>query len=236
MLLTGFLGAGKTTFLNRVLADGSSGHVAVIVNEFGEAGLDHELIEAVEDEVVLMQSGCLCCSIRGDLSRTIADLLARRERGQIRFDRAIIETTGMADPGPILQTFLLDPVLASSTRLDGVVTVVDAVNGAATLVAQFEAVSQVAMADLILLGKTDLVTAATTDSLAVRLRDLNPTAPIIQQYEEPLAPDRLWGLSGLRQDATKHEAIAWNHAYNVPSRCPYLSGLAFQTSPIHILP
>ena len=96
MLLTGFLGAGKTTLLNRVLADGSSGHVAVIVNEFGEAGLDHDLIEAIEDEVVLMQSGCLCCSVRGDLSRTIVDLLTRRDRGQIRFDRAIIETTGMA--------------------------------------------------------------------------------------------------------------------------------------------
>lgn len=230
MLLTGFLGAGKTTLLNRVLADRSSGHVAVIVNEFGEAGLDHDLIEAVEDEVILMQSGCLCCSVRGDLSRTIVDLLTRRDRGQIRFDRAIIETTGMADPGPILQTFLIDPVLASSTRLDGVVTVVDAVNGAATLDAQFEAVSQVAMADLILLGKTDLVSAPTADSLAARLRDLNPTAPIVQQNEEPLAPDRLWGLSGLRQDATKQEAIAWTTPPVAPEPFANLSGLASKTS------
>ena len=156
-LLTGFLGAGKTTLLNAVLADAGAGRVAVIVNEFGEAGLDHDLIEVSEGEVVLMPSGCLCCSVRGDLADTVVRLIARRAAGELSFERVVIETTGLADPGPILQTLGLDPVLARTTRLDGVVTVADAAHGAATLDAQFEAVSQAAMADLIVLSKTDLV-------------------------------------------------------------------------------
>lgn len=224
-LLTGFLGAGKTTVLNRILATASSGQIAVIVNEFGEAGLDHDLIEAVEDEVILMQSGCLCCSIRGDLSRTIADLLARRDAGKLNFDRVVIETTGMADPGPILQTLLVDPLLARDTRMDGIVTVVDAVNGQTTLDAQFEAVSQVAMADLILLGKIDLATTQDIDTLAARLRGLNLTAPIIRQDKGALASDRLWGLSGLRHDATRQEAISWTTPPPAPEPFANLSGL-----------
>ena len=122
-LLTGFLGAGKTTLLNAVLTDASSGRVAVIVNEFGEAGLDHDLIEGVSDEVMLLQSGCLCCSVRGDLAGTMESLLGRREAGELTFERVVIETTGLADPGPIVQTLLVDPFLARRTRLDGIVTV-----------------------------------------------------------------------------------------------------------------
>lgn len=111
-LLTGFLGAGKTTLLNAVLAENTAGRIAIIVNEFGEAGLDHDLIEAVREDIVLMRSGCLCCSIRGDLSRTIAALLERRSNGDIAFDRLVIETTGLADPGPILQTLVVDRLLS----------------------------------------------------------------------------------------------------------------------------
>ncbi len=159
-LLTGFLGAGKTTLLNEVLADASAGRVAVIVNEFGEAGLDHDLMEQSSEEVILMQSGCLCCSIRGDLSNTISSLVGRKNRKEIEFDRLLIETTGLADPGPITQTLLVDAILARTTVLDGIVTVADAANGPKTLDAQFEAVSQVAMADLIIVSKTDLITAA----------------------------------------------------------------------------
>lgn len=225
-LLTGFLGAGKTTLLNRVLNDPSSGPIAVIVNEFGEAGLDHDLIEAVKDEVVLMQSGCLCCSIRGDLAKTIGDLFKRRDAGTLHFDRIVIETTGMADPGPILQTLLVDPLLARHIRMDGVVTVVDAANGQETLDAQFEAVSQVAMADLLLLSKTDLVDGATVDALTARLRDLNPTVPILRQSEDPIAPKMLWGLTGLRKDTSKQEAIDWTTASPAYDPFANLSGFA----------
>ncbi len=223
-LLTGFLGAGKTTLLNKVLADASSGRIAVIVNEFGEAGLDHDLIAAVEDDVVLMQSGCLCCSIRGDLSKAIADMLKRRAAGRFDFDRIVIETTGIAEPGPILQTMLMDVILARSTRMDGVVTVVDAANGPETLDTQFEAVNQVAMADLILLSKTDLVDAPAVTGLTARLRGLNPTAPIIAQDAGPVASARMWGLSGLRRDVPLRDAIAWTTPAATPA--PALDPLA----------
>lgn len=208
-LLTGFLGAGKTTLLNAVLADPSAGRIAVIVNEFGEAGLDHDLIEAVDEDVVLMQSGCLCCSIREDLARTIAGLLARRDAGTAAFERIVIETTGLADPGPILQTLLVDPLLAGTVRMDGVVTVADAVNGPATLNAQFEAVSQAAMADLIVLSKSDLATPAQLLAFETRLRDLNPAARLLRAVRGEGLAGRLWGLSGLRPDVTLPEAMTW---------------------------
>lgn len=208
-VLTGFLGAGKTTLLNAILSETSSGKIAVVVNEFGEAGLDHDLIEAVEDEIVLMQSGCLCCSIRGDLAGTIADLIERRDDGHLQFERIVIETTGLADPAPILQTLLVDPELACNTRMDGLVTLVDAANGARTLDAQFEAVSQVAMADLILLSKTDLVTKPEADTLSQRLSGLNPTARIERPVAGQFDPNKLWGLSGLRKDVIQRDAITW---------------------------
>lgn len=208
-VLTGFLGAGKTTLLNQILSDPFSGRIAVVVNEFGEAGLDHDLIESVDDDVMLMSSGCLCCSIRGDLSDTFARLFARRDDGVIQFDRVAIETTGLADPGPILQMLLVDPFLGRNTRVDGVVTVVDAVNGPATLDAQFEAVSQVALADLIVLSKTDLVPESTSVTVAERLRDLNPTAEIVGPTESGFAPGKMWHLTGMRENAGQQDAIAW---------------------------
>ncbi|MEM7599061.1 MAG: GTP-binding protein [Pseudomonadota bacterium] len=208
-VLTGFLGAGKTTLLNAILSDASSGRVAVIVNEFGEAGLDHDLIEESSDEVVLLASGCLCCTVRGDLSKTMMRLLDRREFGDLVFDRVVIETTGLADPGPILQTMLIDRDLARSTRMDGVVTVVDAVNGPTTLDAQFEAVSQVAMADMIVLSKTDLADAPDVTAFEARLRGLNATAQIVHATRGEGLPMNLWGLSGLRPDAEQAQVLSW---------------------------
>ncbi len=231
-VLTGFLGAGKTTLLNRVLSETATGKIAVVVNEFGDAGLDHDLIESVEDEIVLMQSGCLCCSIRGDLAGTIADLIERRDDGLLKFDRIVIETTGLADPAPIMQTLLVDPELARYARVDGLVTVVDAANGPATLNAQFEAVSQVAMADLILLSKTDLVTPAAAHALQQRLRGLNPTARIIRPVDDEFKPEDLWGLSGLRQNVTHEEAIDWTMpADKGPDLLGNLSGLSGPVAP-----
>jgi G3E family GTPase len=209
-LLTGFLGAGKTPLLNALLDDASAGRIAVIVNEFGEAGLDHALIESSgAEEVVLMQSGCLCCTVRGDLARTITSLAARRIRGELEFDRVVIETTGLADPAPILQTLTTDQYLARATRLDGVVTVADAANGQATLDAQFEAVSQAAMADLIVLSKTDLVAPEQLIMLEERLRGINSGARILHAVRGEGLAGRLWGVSGLRRGVATTEALNW---------------------------
>jgi G3E family GTPase len=208
-LLTGFLGAGKTTLLNAILTNATGPRIAVIVNEFGEAGLDHDLIETVDEEVVLMKSGCLCCSIRGDLSRTLQDLAARKQENRLTFERVVIETTGLADPAPILHTFLVDPYLARNFRIDGVVTVVDAATGPDTLDRQFEAVSQVAMADLLVLSKTDLVSESTSGAFETRLRSLNPTADILRADCGVVPTAALWDLSGMRPQGTSEQAMAW---------------------------
>ena len=155
-VLTGFLGAGKTTLLNRLLKDPALAETAVIINEFGEIGLDHLLVEHVDDGVMLLSTGCLCCTMRGDLIDTLEKLLRGLDNGRMRFNRVIIETTGFADPAPVLHTAMVHPYLLMRFRLDGVVTVVDAVNGAATLDAHIEAVKQAAVADRLVLTKTDL--------------------------------------------------------------------------------
>jgi len=213
-LLTGFLGAGKTTLLNAVLNDNSKGRVAVIVNEFGEAGLDHDLIEKSSEEIILMRSGCLCCSVRGDLSETISNLFRRKSLDEISFERIVIETTGLADPGPIIQTLFVDLFLANNTRMDGIVTVVDAVNGFATLDAQFEAVSQAAIADLIILSKTDLISQFEITKLKKRLHGLNSSAQIIHSTFGQGMSDTLWGLSALHEKATEKEALNWTIGKN----------------------
>jgi G3E family GTPase len=182
-VLTGFLGAGKTTLLNRLLKDPALARAAVIINEFGEIGLDHLLVEHVEDGVMLLSTGCLCCTMRGDLVNTLEKLLRGLDNGRMSFDRVIIETTGLADPAPVLHTTMVHPYFVMRFRLDGVVTLVDAVNGAATLDAHVEAVKQVAVADRIVLAKTDLLDSAERRDAATRLRDrlaaLNPAAPVI---------------------------------------------------------
>src|SRR5271157_2124622 len=185
-VLTGFLGAGKTTLLNHLLCQPALAGTAVLVNEFGEIGLDHLLVEKLDDNTVLLNAGCLCCTVRGDLAHALADLLPRARRDEIR--RIVIETTGLADPAPILATLMSDPVAASAYRLDGIVTVVDAVNGAAQLDAQAEAVRQVAVADRIVLSKTDL---ADVENSRERLHRLNPGAPILVASHGALDPDKL---------------------------------------------
>ncbi|KPF67576.1 ATP-binding protein [Bosea sp. AAP35] len=180
-LLTGFLGAGKTTLLNRLLKDPALAQTVVIVNEFGEIGLDHLLIEGVEDGMILLDSGCLCCTIRDDLIVTMEDLLRRRDNGRITpFSRVVIETTGLADPAPILNVLINHPYLALRFRLDGVVTLVDAVNAMATLDAHEEARKQVVAADRLVLTKTDLVgSLAELAPLRQRLALLNPGVAVL---------------------------------------------------------
>jgi G3E family GTPase len=182
-ILTGFLGAGKTTLLNRLLAAPELSDTVVLINEFGEIGLDHLLVEKVDGDMMLMSSGCLCCTIRGDLIATLEDLLRRRDNNRITpFRRVVIETTGLADPAPVLQSVLGHPYLCLRYQIDGVVTLVDAVNGAASLDAHVEAVKQAAVADRIVLTKTDLIGADRQDQLTnlrARLASLNPTARIL---------------------------------------------------------
>ncbi|WP_210164966.1 CobW family GTP-binding protein [Afifella pfennigii] len=187
-LLTGFLGSGKTTILNYLLRQPRTAHTAVVINEFGEIGLDHQLVESSTEKLVLLQSGCLCCTIRGDLMKTLRGMLEQRERGEIAFDRVIIETTGLADPAPILQTLITDHALLTSFRLESVIATVDAAAGLATLDSQFEAVKQAAVADRLLVTKVDLVEPACVYALERRLRALNPGAPIIRAYNGAVDP------------------------------------------------
>jgi G3E family GTPase len=180
-VLTGFLGAGKTTLLNALLRDPALADTVVIVNEFGEIGLDHLLVETVDDGMILLSAGCLCCTVRGDLISTLEDLLRRRDNGRVTpFRRVIIETTGLADPAPILHAVLYHPYLSMRYALAAVVTVVDAVNGAGTLDVHVEAVKQAAVADRLVLTKADLADAGAVTALKARLRDLNPGAPIVE--------------------------------------------------------
>jgi len=169
-LLTGFLGSGKTTVLNHVLKQPDMAGTAVIVNEFGEIGIDHLLVEKATEDVVLLNSGCLCCTVRGDIADTLTDLFVARVKNRVPyFTRAVIETTGLADPAPIVHALIADPIVADRYMLDGVVTTVDAVNGARTLDLQPEAVKQAAIADRLLLTKTDLADADTVRVVATRL-------------------------------------------------------------------
>jgi len=177
-VLTGFLGAGKTTLLNRLLREPALADTAVIINEFGDVSIDHLLVESSSDGVIQLADGCLCCTVRGELVDTLADLIDRLQTGKIaRLKRVIIETTGLADPIPVLQSIMGHPVLVQAYRLDGVIALVDAVNGESSLDNHVEAVKQVAVADRIVLTKTDL--AETSGALRDRLRKLNPSAPIL---------------------------------------------------------
>jgi G3E family GTPase len=190
-VLTGFLGAGKTTLLNRLLKDPALSQTAVIINEFGDVALDHLLVEYVGDNMVLLQSGCLCCTMRGDLVDALETLLRDLDNRRCSFRRVLLETTGLADPAPVLHTAMAHPYLLLRYRLDGVVTVVDAVNGAATLDAHAEAVKQAAVADRIVLTKTDLADLATRERILARLRALNPAAAILDAAKGEATAERL---------------------------------------------
>lgn len=186
-LLTGFLGSGKSTLLTRILRDPRFSDTAVVVNEFGEVGIDGFLVEHSREQMVDMTSGCLCCTIRGDIRQTLLRLYDRRERGEVpTFERLVIETTGLADPAPVIHTLTTDASLSKRYALDGIVTTVDAVNGASTLGNHAESVKQAAVADRIVVTKTDLPQAADqVDALTASLRRLNPGARILDRN----APD-----------------------------------------------
>jgi len=198
-VLTGFLGAGKTTLLNFLLKDQVLTNAAVILNEFGDIGIDHLLVESASENIVEMASGCLCCTIRGDLIDTMHDLLARRDNGTIKpFDRIVIETTGLADPAPVLHSVMSEPILLERCHLEGVITVVDAANGMATLDAHAEAVKQVAVADRIVLTKVDLLSGREGEdmlfAIIARLRKLNPAARLLSSYRDAATAERLFNI------------------------------------------
>jgi G3E family GTPase len=178
-ILTGFLGSGKTTLVNRILKEQHGHRIAVIENEFGEVGVDNDiLLNDAEEQIIEMNNGCVCCTVRGDLIRILGDLRERRDTGKLDFERVIIETTGMADPGPVAQTFFIDEKLGNYYLLDSVITMVDAKHATKQLDEFREAQEQVGFADRILLSKTDLVSEAEQEQLRRRLVQMNPRAPI----------------------------------------------------------
>jgi len=208
-VLTGFLGAGKTTLLNRLLKDPALAKTAVIINEFGEISLDHLLVEYVGDNMVLLQSGCLCCTMRGDLVDALETLLRDLDNRRCKFRRVLLETTGLADPAPVLHTAMAHPYLVLRYRLDGVVTVVDAVNGEATLDEHAEAVKQAAVADRIVLTKTDLADDRQRERIVARLRALNPAAPILDAAKGEATADQLLGCGLYDPDRKIPDVKKW---------------------------
>jgi G3E family GTPase len=202
-ILTGFLGAGKSTLLNRLLKDPAMKDAAVIINEFGEVGIDHLLVEASNDAVVELSDGCLCCTVRGELVDTLAELIDGMQTGKIKpLSRVVIETTGLADPAPVMQSVMGHPAIAQHFDLDGVVTVVDAVNGLSTIDTYPEAYKQVAVADRLLLTKKTLADATAILELTERLRALNPRAPITDG-DAPDAGSAAMLVNGLYDPASK---------------------------------
>ena len=208
-VITGFLGSGKTTLLRHMLRDPAMGRTAVIMNEFGEVGIDHDLIETSDESFVQLTTGCLCCKVRSDLVLTLADLAARRAAGTLPlFDRVVIETTGLADPAPILQALMTDRDLAEVYMLGNVVTTADAVNGLETLDGHEQSVRQAAMADGIVVTKTDLSQARTAE-LKVRLAALNPGATVLTAVNGVLETDALFETRAHDPAARLAQVEAW---------------------------
>jgi G3E family GTPase len=177
-ILTGFLGSGKTTLLKRVLTEAHGQKIAVIENEFGDENIDNEiLVQDTKEQIIQLNNGCVCCTIREDLRTTLSDLAAKKRKGELEFDRVVIETTGLADPGPVAQTFFMDDEIAESYLLDSILTLVDAKHGDGQLDARQEARRQIGFADQIFISKTDLVDDATVDALIHRVKHMNPRAP-----------------------------------------------------------
>lgn len=216
-LLTGFLGSGKTTLLNHLLSQAELADTLVIINEFGAISLDHLLVtHSVEEGVIELESGCVCCTIRGDLSKTLRDSVWRFARGGVRqFKRVILETTGLADPAPIIHTLINDEKVAAHFQLDAVITVIDAVNAEQTLDAQVEAIKQVALADRLILSKQDLTTPAALSALRLRLQQINPSAEILSADHGQLNSDQVMnlGLFNARKNANEIESWLNTAAY-----------------------
>jgi G3E family GTPase len=216
-VITGFLGSGKTTLLNRLLRQPDMRGAAVIVNELGEIGIDHLLVESAIEDAVLLRSGCICCTVRGDLIDTLGSLRARMASGALpAFDRVMVETTGLADPAPILQTLMSDASLTPHYRLGSVVATADAVNAPSQLDRFDEAVKQIALADRLVVTKTDLVPAAATDAVIARLRHLNDAAPIIRLPDDSITPDRLFDASLFEPRGRPPDIARWLGAPDHP--------------------
>ena len=196
-VLTGYLGSGKTTLLNRILTHEHGKKVAVIVNEFGEVGIDHQLVVDADEEIFEMNNGCICCTVRGDLIRIISNLMQRRDK----FDHLVIETTGLADPAPVIQTFFVDDAVREQATLDAVVTLVDAKHIVQHWDAD-EALEQIAFADIVMLNKTDLVTADELDQLEARIRSMNAFAKIYRTQDSEIEMNAILGVGAFDLDRT----------------------------------
>lgn len=209
-IITGYLGSGKTTLLNRLLQSPALANALVIINEFGEVGIDHLLVSAPTENMRLLSNGCLCCEVRGDLVETLADAARQRREGRIqRFDRVIVETTGLADPVPLVQTVVTDRDVAPSYRLDSIITVIDAVNALSQFDRQPESVKQVAVADLLLLSKTDLVGEDEIVTLQERVRMINPSVETVRVVRGEIEPRRLFGCGTIDASANAAQLKRW---------------------------
>jgi G3E family GTPase len=194
-LLTGFLGSGKTTLLAKLVRHPAMNRVAVVINEIGEIGIDHDIVAMASENVALLANGCICCSVRTDLQDTLRELFGQRRSGQMmQFDRVVIETTGLADPAPVVQTLSSDTMLATHYRLDGVVTLLDAVNGPGQVRAHPEAVKQIALADRVFITKTDLAAPDAVEALTATVADVNPGARVSALLHGEIDPHELTGL------------------------------------------
>ncbi len=200
-ILTGFLGSGKTTLLNRILQEDHGHRIAVIENEFGEVGVDNDIIEKSDEQIVEMNNGCICCTVRGDLIRILGDLKEKRDKGALNFDRVVIETTGMADPGPVAQTFFTDEEIGGYYLLDSILTLVDAKHAEKQLDEFHEAQEQVGFADKVLMSKTDLVSEADVGRLVERIKRMNPRAPIKPVHFGNAPLDEVLDLRGFNLNA-----------------------------------
>lgn len=200
-ILTGFLGSGKTTLLNRVLKENHGMKIAVIENEFGEIGVDNDILETGDEQIVEMNNGCICCTVRGDLIRILGELKAKRTAGSLKFDRVVIETTGMADPGPVAQTFFTDEEIGGYYLLDSILTLIDAKHATQTLDEFHEAQEQVGFADRLLLSKTDLVGEDEVNALSARLRKMNPRAPIKKVHFGEMPIQEIFDIRGFNLNA-----------------------------------
>src|SRR5919109_4140970 len=200
-ILTGFLGSGKTTLLNRILKEDHGRRIAVIEDEFGEAGVDADILEKSDEQIVEMNNGCICCTVRGDLIRILGTLKEKRDQGALNFDRVVIETTGMADPGPVAQTFFTDEEIGNYYLLDSIITIVDAKHAPKQLDEFHEAQEQVGFADRILMSKTDLVSESEATTLSKRLKRMNPRAPIKKVHFGQAPIDEILDIRGFNLNA-----------------------------------
>ena len=195
-ILTGFLGSGKTTLLNRILSEEHGKRIAVIENEYGEVGIDQALVIDADEEIFEMSNGCICCTVRGDLIRVLGKLMKRRDK----FDYVLVETTGLADPGPVAQTFFMDDEIRAEFSLDGIVTLVDAAHIEQQLGRSDESTEQIAFADVLVLNKTDLVNGEALDQLEARLRDMNRMARVVRSERADVSVDTVLNLGAFDLD------------------------------------